>query len=112
MMSRRARVWQVVATLFALGNAAGAGMALAASEWTHAGVHVALIVGTYLAWQLLASRRAPDLPGAEQLDERLQYLQQSVDALALEVERIGEAQRFEAKLRGERAESPPLKRGM
>jgi hypothetical protein len=30
-------------------------------------------------------------------DERIDYLQRSIDALALEVERIGEAQRFKDK---------------
>ena len=36
---------------------------------------------------------------------RLEQLQQSVDAIALEVERIGEAQRFNAKLQAEQNES-------
>ena len=36
-------------------------------------------------------------------DEQLERLQQSVDAIALEVERIAEAQRFSAKLMSERS---------
>ena len=36
---------------------------------------------------------------------QLEQLQQSVDAIALEVERIAEAQRFSAKLLAERVES-------
>lgn len=36
-------------------------------------------------------------------DARLEHLQQSVDAIALEVERIAEAQRFSAALLAERA---------
>jgi len=40
----------------------------------------------------------------------MEYLQQSVDAIALEVERIGEKQRFNEKLRAERdATLPPKK---
>jgi hypothetical protein len=39
----------------------------------------------------------------------LSYLQQSVDALALEVERIGEKQRFGEKLRSQ-PETPPSKK--
>jgi hypothetical protein len=35
-------------------------------------------------------------------DPRIDYLQQSVDAVALEVERLGEAQRFQEKLRAEK----------
>lgn len=42
--------------------------------------------------------RPHELPNAGQSDERLEQLQQSVDAIALEVERIAEAQRFSAKL--------------
>jgi hypothetical protein len=39
-------------------------------------------------------------------DERLEHLQQSIDAIAIEVERIAEAQRFSAKLLSERADVP------
>lgn len=39
-------------------------------------------------------------------NDRLEHLQQSVDAIAIEVERIAEAQRFSAKLLSERSESP------
>ncbi len=38
--------------------------------------------------------------------DRLEHLQQSVDAIAIEVERIAEAQRFSAKLLAERAVVP------
>ena len=41
-------------------------------------------------------------------DERLERLQQSVDAIAIEVERIAEAQRFTAKLMSERGEQQSL----
>ena len=37
-------------------------------------------------------------------DARMEQLQQSVDAIAVEVERIGEAQRFNAKLAAQRGE--------
>ena len=43
-------------------------------------------------------------------EERLDQLQQSVDAIAVEVERIAEAQRFSAKLLAERSETPALPR--
>ena len=39
-------------------------------------------------------------------DGRLEQLQQSVDSIAIEVERITEAQRFTAKLMAERSEEP------
>ena len=41
-------------------------------------------------------------------DEQLERLQQSVDAIAIEVERIAEAQRFSAKLLSERPDRPSL----
>jgi hypothetical protein len=41
---------------------------------------------------------------------QLEQLQQSVDAIAVEVERIAEAQRFSAKLLAERADPAALKR--
>jgi len=43
-------------------------------------------------------------------DHRFEQLQQSVDAIAVEVERIAEAQRFSARLLAERSETPPLPR--
>jgi predicted transposase YdaD len=41
-------------------------------------------------------------------DGRLEQLQQSVDAIAVEVERIAEAQRFSAKLLAERGDPSNL----
>ena len=43
-------------------------------------------------------------------EQRLDQLQQSVDAIAVEVERIAEAQRFSAKLLAERSETSALPR--
>jgi uncharacterized protein YoxC len=47
---------------------------------------------------------------ADRVDERLEHLQQSVDTIAVEVERIAEAQRFTTKLLAERGESAPVDR--
>jgi hypothetical protein len=60
-------------------------------------------------------RGLKDKPPARELpnpvyEQRLDQLQQSVDAIAVEVERIAEAQRFSAKLLAERNESPALPR--
>ena len=110
-MTRRSKLWPVAAALFALVNLAGAGYAAAAGEPIHAAVHVGLLVlglSAYLAWRLAQRVRRQELPAAQQADEGLEYLQHSVDAIALEVERIGEAQRFSDKLRVERGETPPL----
>ena len=43
-------------------------------------------------------------------DQRLEELQRSVDAIAVEVERIAEAQRFSAKLLAERRDTSSVPR--
>jgi hypothetical protein len=65
-----------------------------------------------LVWMMRALKRkapAPELPNPL-YEQRLDQLQQSVDAIAVEVERIAEAQRFSAKLLKERSDSPALPR--
>ena len=57
-----------------------------------------------------AMARTRRLPPPAQHDDRLEHLQQSVDAIAVEVERIAEAQRFSAKLLAERPEQSRLSR--
>lgn len=47
-------------------------------------------------------RRIAQSPRPRVDDHRLEQLQQSVDAIAIEVERIAEAQRFSARLLAER----------
>ena len=54
--------------------------------------------------------RTRRLPPPVQRDHQLEQLQQSVDAIAVEVERIAEAQRFSAKLLAERTEASQLNR--
>ena len=104
-MTRRAMSWQVVAAIFGLANGAGAGFAAAQSEPLHAGAHVALgLLGVCVVWWLAARAGQQDVPTLSRADERFEQLQQSVDAVAVEVERIGEANRFSAKLQSERTE--------
>lgn len=104
-MIRRPTLWRVVAALFTVINLAGAGYAIARTEGLHAGGHVLLaLLGAYALWRLAPGAEwrgvTPELP----VDDRLDHLQQSVDAVAIEVERIGEAQRFSTRLHAERAE--------
>jgi hypothetical protein len=103
-MTRRSRIWLVVAALFSLINVAGAVFAAARREWLHAGTHIGLaLLGAYAVWWLAPSRTArrrwprreavsPGTPG--ELSDRLTHLEHAVDAIAIEVERIGEGQRF------------------
>jgi hypothetical protein len=108
-MTRRAKVWRAIAALFTVANVGGAVVAILEGEPLHAAVHVALLVATYVAWRIVARRRRLDLPHALPTDERLDNLQQSLDAIALDVERIGEAQRYAIKVVAERARTSPPK---
>src|SRR5512138_3384523 len=99
------KFWRGASAVFSIANIGGAAFAGAQGEGMHAAVHVSLaFVSGVLVW-LLAPRSSnrEAIPNAVGGDERLEYLQQSVDALALEVERIGETQRFNAKLQAEKA---------
>jgi len=98
--------WRVAAAAFVIINAGGAVLAGAMGQWEHATVHVGLLIGGYLMWPLVPGARKDEAPQAELSDERLNYLQQSVDAVALEVERLGEAQRYAEKLRAQKTEKP------
>lgn len=67
----------------------------------------ALIKPVLVAW----ARRLESKPAAASLpDPRLERMEQAIEAIALEVERISEAQRFTTKLLSERSgerEGPP-----
>lgn len=109
-MTRRSKVWLVVAVLFTILNLAGAVIAVAAREPLHAGAHLGLmLLGAFFVWRLAPGRyarrlwpvgRSSAIP--RQLTDRLTNLEQSVDAVAIEVERIGEGQRFMTRLFTER----------
>ena len=113
-MIRRAKIWLAAAGLYGFINVAGLFYAWGMDEEMHAMLHLFLIlvgVAGYVGWRL-ARRRAPEdqLASAQLPAERIEYLQQSIDAMALELERVGEAQRFTDKLRVEQGETPLLKK--
>jgi len=109
-MTRRSKLWLLgAAAVLAITNLGGAGYAAAMGEPLHASAHLAvlvLVVGACLVWRRGRAERE-NLPRTQPADERLEYLQQSVDAMALELERLGEKQRFSDKLQMERGETPP-----
>ncbi len=112
-MTRRSKLWGLAAGIYAFINLGGLAFAAAQGEEMHAVLHLFLILiglAALVGWKL--ARRTPrqDPSRAQLGDERLEYLQRSVDAMALEVERIGEAQRFSDKLRTEKGEVVPLKK--
>jgi hypothetical protein len=101
-MIRRPALWRALSALFTVINLVGLGWAVAEAEGPHAAAHVALaLLGMYGMWRFSARTGREDESIAELGELRLEQLQQSVDAVALEVERIGEAQRFNAKLQAE-----------
>ena len=65
------------------------------------------VIGVAAAYAIRPLKRKPLMPLS---DERLEHLQESVDAIAVEVERIAEAQRFSAKLLAERPEGSAVER--
>jgi hypothetical protein len=70
------------------------------------GVTTALIV---TVGRVIAQRKAPPSlpPGSvAQLDERLSRMEQAIDAMAVEMERVSEGQRFTSKLLADRAAEP------
>lgn len=103
----RSKVWTAVAAIFTVANIAGAVMAAIQGEAMHAGVHALLsLVGAYLVWRLApwssegGAESEIERPGTmststpPELTNRLTHLEQAVDAVAIEVERIGEGQRY------------------
>jgi hypothetical protein len=117
MTRRRSKLWFVVASLFTLANLGGAGMAAVAGEVLHTAVHVGLtLLGAYFVWRLAPRAPRQEMLAEEEADPRLERIQQSLDAIGLEVERIGEAQRFTTKLVVEQADAaspkPPRDAGI
>lgn len=105
-MSKRTGFWVSVATLFTLANAFSAGIYIA--DPMHAAGHGALMLaGVYWVWWLASRAWRMERPLLVPGEERLEKLQQSMDAVALEVERIGEAARFSAKIAAEKKEPRP-----
>jgi hypothetical protein len=96
MTRQRAKLWFVAASLFTLVNLGGAGMAAVAGGMLHTAAHVGLaLLGAYFVWRLAPRARGQEMLAEEgEADPRLERLQQSLDAIGLEVERIGEAQRL------------------
>jgi hypothetical protein len=111
-MIRRAKFWLSVAVLFVVVNAAGVVMAAASHELLHTALHVLLLIpGTFIVTRLLRRNESGTADAdAAVISERLRNLEQSVEAVAIEIERIGEGQRFMIRARGERV-SPPVQRG-
>jgi hypothetical protein len=113
-MTRRGKLWAWAAGIYAFINVAGLAYAAAEEQEMHAMLHLFLLLlglAAFFGWWI-ARRGVPrQEPSTTPIEAaRVEYLQQSVDAMALELERIGEAQRFNDKLRVQKGETPPLKK--
>ncbi|HEY8165514.1 MAG TPA: hypothetical protein VIF83_08175 [Gemmatimonadaceae bacterium] len=110
--TRPSLIWRLAAAAYVFINVAGAGYAVAMGEPRHAAVHVGLLILGFIGypvWRRWSQTERQEAPRAIEAEKQLEYLQQSVDAIALEVERIGEAQRFNEKLRAEMPDKPEPK---
>jgi hypothetical protein len=70
-------------------------------------------LSSIVVWLVRGLNKKPaarELPNSPLIEQRFDQLQQSVDAIAVEVERIAEAQRFSARLLAERSDNPALPR--
>ena len=98
-MTRRSKVWLVLAVLFIFVNLGGAGIAAARGEVLHTGLHAGLLLlGVYGVRRIWRQGGSAIAAAPRDLTDRLTHLEQSVDAIAIEVERIGEGQRFMTRL--------------
>lgn len=115
-MTRRVKVWMTVGAAFASLNFLGGLVAAADGEAMHSGIHGALTLVTVLLmwWLVDATRQRREATTTQALPagigDRLQHLEQSVDAMAVELERIGEGQRFLTQ-HLTRSEDPKVSRG-
>jgi hypothetical protein len=109
-MTRRTKLLGLV--VFNLINLAGGAYAVAMGETMHAATHLVLLgLGALALWRLAPRAYDPDIPGAREAARSLDHLQSTVDSIAHQVERIGEAQRFEFTLLEKRGDiSPPPKK--
>jgi hypothetical protein len=97
-MSGRSNVWLVVAALFFFINFGGGLVAAVQGELLHAGTHAGLLIlGAYYVRRVW--RRSSAIPDpSRELADSLTRLEHSVAAVAIDVERIGEGQRFITRL--------------
>lgn len=109
-MIRRSTLWFGAAVVFVVINLAGVVGAAVGGELLHTALHVALLVpGVWLVKRLSRRRQeTEEIDVAEPVDftDRLKNLEQSVDAVAVEIERIGEGQRFMTRVFTDRAAQP------
>ena len=106
-MPSRLRIWRAATVAFIVINLGGGIYAAATGEAMHAAVHAVLLVLGIAAYSGLRARRADANALPTETTERLKHLEQSLDALAIGVERVGEAQRYQTKILDEKTKAAP-----
>ena len=96
------RAWIPVAWLLSAVNLGAVWFAAQPAEPWHATLHAALAVLLGLGAQRLSARRSSLRAQAAISDDQEERLEQAIDAIAVELERVGEGQRFVAKMLAER----------
>jgi len=97
------RAWIPVAWLLSLGNLVSVWFAARPAEAWHATIHALLAVLFGVgAQRLMARQRTPSRAQPAIGDDRERRLEQAIDAIAVELERVGEGQRFVTKLLADR----------
>ena len=74
------------------------------------GMSLAMVVTIFIGWPIaraiarrMDSRALAGTVQAKELQPQIRQLQESIDAMAIELERLGEAQRYQSKLLAERS---------
>lgn len=106
----RSRLWRVARAAFIAINLAGGLYAAATGEPMHAAVHAVLLVLGISIYSAVRSRSRDAAALPDETTDRLKHLEQSVDKLAIGVERVGEAQRYQVKILDEKAHAAAPKK--
>lgn len=74
------------------------------------GTGATVAVAAIIANTVLKLRKVPqvDLVGLQQVEARLERMEQALDAVAVEMERVSEGQRFTTRLLSEKGEARPV----
>ena len=110
-MPRRSTVLRAVIGAFTLINFAGLIFAVGVGEPMHAAIHAILTVFGVVAYGVTRTRSTAQTDALPpETAERLKHLEQSVDALAIGIERVGEAQRYQTKILDDKSKVTPPKK--
>ncbi len=103
-MAPKTRFWNAVLVVLSAANVVSVWFAARPAEPWHATIHAALAVG-FGVWAQRRMLREPrrDAGRTDLADERLERIERAIDAVAVEVERIGEMERFASKILAARA---------